>query len=124
MKVLIVEDDEFTSKTITIVLNKEGIEVNEVNNVNDAIAALENFQPDLIITDILMAHTSGLELIGIIKNGLAINMPIIVLSGAGQEKTILEAFELGADDYVSKPFNPKDLYVRVKRLAKKYKIQE
>lgn len=123
MKVLIVEDDEFTLQTLTIVLNREGAEVKGVNNVNDAIASLENFKPDLIITDILMPHTSGLELIGIIKNRLSINIPIIVLSGAGQEKTVLEAFELGADDFVTKPFNPADLYIRIKRLAKRHNIQ-
>ena len=74
--------------------------------------------PDLVITDILMPYTSGLEFISVVKSGVNNKIPIIVLSGIGEEATVMEAFDLGADDFLTKPFNPVELGVRVKRLLK------
>jgi DNA-binding response OmpR family regulator len=65
-----------------------------------------------------MPYTSGLELISIVKSNENKKIPIIVLSGLGQEDTVMEAFQLGADDFITKPFNPTELAVRVKRLLK------
>jgi DNA-binding response OmpR family regulator len=65
-----------------------------------------------------MPYTSGLELISIVKSDPNKKLPIIVLSGLGQEDTVMEAFQLGADDFITKPFNPTELSVRVKRLMK------
>jgi DNA-binding response OmpR family regulator len=65
-----------------------------------------------------MPYTSGLELIGIVKSNSPKKIPVIVLSALGQEETVMEAFQLGADDFLTKPFNPTELSVRVKRLLK------
>jgi DNA-binding response OmpR family regulator len=65
-----------------------------------------------------MPYASGLELISIVKSDSARKVPIIVLSALGQEDTVMEAFQLGADDFITKPFNPTELTVRVKRLLK------
>jgi DNA-binding response OmpR family regulator len=66
-----------------------------------------------------MPFTGGLELINMIRNELGKSTPIIVLSKVGSEETIIEAFKLGADDYLTKPFSPNELSIRVKRFLLK-----
>lgn len=121
MKILIAEDEQIMATAIEHRLSNEGYEVLVVTDGREALKALDTFHPDLIITDILMPLTSGLELIGIIKSSPDKKIPIIVLSAMGQEATVLEAFEIGADDFLTKPFNPTELSMRVKRFAVKRK---
>ena len=118
MKILIAEDEPVMLKAIQTRLVNDGYEVVITTDGREALQVLETFQPDLIITDILMPYTSGLELIGIVKSNSSKKIPIIVLSALGQEETVMEAFQLGADDFITKPFNPTELSVRVKRLLK------
>lgn len=118
MKILVAEDEPLMLMAIVAKLKNEGFEVVGSPDGREALKALEAFTPDLIITDILMPYTSGLELIGIVKSNQLKKIPIIVLSGLGQEDTVMEAFQLGADDFITKPFNPTELSVRVKRLLK------
>jgi two-component system response regulator VicR len=119
MKILIAEDDAFMAAAIERKLKSDGYEVVLTRDGREALELVEQHQPDLVITDILMPFISGLELIGIIKSSLDKKIPIIVLSGMDQEATVLEAFELGADDFLTKPFNPGELSMRVKRLLMK-----
>jgi two-component system response regulator VicR len=118
MKILVAEDEPVMLMLIEAKLKNEGFEVLGVADGQEALKALDSFPPDLIITDILMPYTSGLEVIGIVRTSSPKKIPIIVLSGYGQEDTVLEAFNLGADDFITKPFNPEELSVRVKRLLK------
>jgi DNA-binding response OmpR family regulator len=118
MKILVAEDEPLMLMAIEAKLRKDGFEVVGTRDGREALKAFENDTPDLIITDILMPYTSGLELIGIVKSNSAKKIPIIVLSALGQEETVMEAFQLGADDFLTKPFNPTELSVRVKRLLK------
>ncbi len=118
MKILIAEDEPLMLMTIVAKLKNEGYEVTGTKDGSEALIAIENDRPDLIITDILMPYTSGLELIGIVKSIPGKSIPIIVLSALGQEETVLEAFQLGADDFLTKPFNSIELSLRVKRLLK------
>ncbi len=119
MKILIAEDDPVMLRAIATRLTNDGYEIATVADGQEALKLLEEFNPDLIITDILMPYTSGLELIGVVKSNLLKKIPILVLSAYGQENTVLEAFDLGADDFLTKPFNPLELSTRVKRLMKK-----
>ena len=121
MKILLVEDDQLMLKTIILRLKKEGHEITSCIDGKEAIEQIENQIFDLIITDIMLPYVSGLEIVGIVK--ATTSMPIIVLSSMGQEKTIEEAFELGADDYITKPFNLTELSFRIKRFAKAYELQ-
>lgn len=121
MKILLVEDDQLMLKTIILRLKKEGHEITSCTDGKEAIEQIENQIFDLIITDIMLPYVSGLEIVGIVK--ATTSMPIIVLSSMGQEKTIEEAFELGADDYITKPFNLTELSFRIKRFAKAYELQ-
>lgn len=117
MKILVAEDEPLMLMAIEAKLKNLGFEVVAVSDGQQALKVLETYQPDLIITDILMPYTSGLELIGIVKSKNT-KLPIIVLSGLGEEEIVLEAFNLGADDFLTKPFKPIDLELRVKRLLK------
>ncbi|HXB44951.1 MAG TPA: response regulator [Puia sp.] len=117
MRILVAEDDMIMLKTIELRLQKDGFEVITAQDGRDALQKIEELSPDLIITDIMMPFLSGLEIVGAVKKNVGKHIPIIVLSTMGQENVVLEAFQLGADDYITKPFSPKELSVRVKRYA-------
>ncbi|RYF98327.1 MAG: response regulator transcription factor [Chitinophagaceae bacterium] len=117
MRILVAEDEPIMLKTIELRLKKDGHEVIVTDNGLDAMKQIDLLAPDMIITDIMMPYSSGLEIIGKVKNMEGKKIPIIVLSAMGQENVVLEAFNLGADDYITKPFSPNELSMRVKRLA-------
>jgi two-component system response regulator VicR len=106
-------------KILEFILKKEGYQVTSCKDGLSAIEKIPILIPDLIITDIMVPFRSGLEIIGYSKETFE-HIPVIVLSTLGEEEgTIVEAFNLGADYFVSKPFNPNELLLRVKRLFAK-----
>jgi DNA-binding response OmpR family regulator len=115
MKILVAEDEMIMQKTIELRLKKDGHEVITCSDGREAIQKIEEINPDLIITDIMMPFASGLEIIEAVKRNGGKNIRIIVLSAMGQENVVLEAFQLGADDYITKPFSPNELSMRVRR---------
>lgn len=115
MTILVAEDDLIMLKTIELRLKKDGHTIITTQDGREALKKIEELSPDLIITDIMMPFASGLEIIGAVKKRLGKKIPVIVLSAMGQENVVLEAFQLGADDYITKPFSPNELSVRVKR---------
>lgn len=119
MKILIAEDDEMMLRTMEFKLKREGFDVIACANGEEAITKIITESPDVIITDIMMPIITGLDIVRKVKSELKLNIPIIVLSALGLEKTVLEAFELGADDFITKPFSPNELIVRVRRLMLK-----
>ncbi|SDW33743.1 response regulator transcription factor [Flavobacterium degerlachei] len=116
MKILIAEDEEMMLKTMEFKLRKEGFQVIACSNGEEAMEKIVSEKPDIIVTDIRMPFITGLDIVRKVKVELKLNIPIIVLSAVGLEKTVLEAFDLGADDFITKPFSPNELIVRVKRL--------
>ncbi len=116
MKILVAEDEMIMLKTIDLRLRKDGYEVFLAEDGRMALEKIEALSPDLIIADIMMPYASGLEIIGFVRKSRNNKVPIIILSAMGQEDVVLEAFQLGADDYITKPFSPNELSVRVKRL--------
>ncbi|CAN5645765.1 hypothetical protein BH10BAC2_BH10BAC2_00050 [soil metagenome] len=117
MKILIAEDDPLMMAVIKQQLSNEGYTLSINTDGREALEALESFMPDLIITDILMPFTSGLDLISVVRSSGS-KIPILVLSAMDQEATVLEALSLGANDFISKPFKPAEISMRVKRLLK------
>lgn len=115
MKILVAEDEPMLLKTIELKLKKEGYDVIATIDGREAISKIESEQPDLVISDIMMPYASGLELTAMLKKREK-QIPIIILSAMEQEKVVMEAFELGADDYITKPFSLNELSIRVKRL--------
>jgi DNA-binding response OmpR family regulator len=114
MTILVADDEMIMLKTIELRLKKDGHNVIICQDGREALKKIEESSPDLIITDIMMPFLSGLEIIGAVKKE-GKKIPIIVLSAMGQENVVLEAFQLGADDYITKPFSPNELSMRVKR---------
>lgn len=118
MKILVVEDDPVMLKLLEHSLQKEGYEVSVNTDFKSAIAALEHFNPDLIITDIIMPSASGFEIISLIKsNGKEI--PVLVISAIDEEATVYETLSLGANDFIVKPFTSVELLERIKKLLPK-----
>lgn len=118
MVILIAEDDPLILMILETHFIKEGYEVVTTKNGREALKKIEEFTPDVIITDVMMPFYSGLEIIARIKNEFNKKIIVIVLSAMGQESAVKEAFELGADDYVTKPFSLVELSLRVNRLVK------
>lgn len=117
-KIVIAEDNTLLSSLLKFRLEKEGYKLLIAENGKDAIELIEQHQPELILTDIMMPFISGLEVISHVRNKLNMASPIIVFSAAGQEEIVLKAFNLGATDFMSKPFSPNELVIRIKRLLK------
>lgn len=121
-KILICEDDLMTLKALEHKLKNEGYQTITALDGKQAIDILnKNKEIDLLLTDLHMPLTSGLELITHVRNVMKSNIPIVMLTRVGLEDTVLHAFELGADDYITKPFSPEELSLRIKRLLIKGK---
>jgi DNA-binding response OmpR family regulator len=115
-KIVLAEDNTTLSLLLKFRLEKEGYELFMAVDGKEALELIEKESPDLIITDIMMPFVSGLEVISHVRLKLDLDIPIIVFSSAGQEEMVLKAFNLGANDFMGKPFSPNELIIRVKRL--------
>lgn len=115
-KIVLAEDNSVLSLLLKFRLEKEGYKLLIATNGKQAIELIEEHIPELILTDIMMPYVSGLEVISHVRNKLNKQTPIVVFSSAGQEEIVLKAFDLGATDFMSKPFSPHELVIRVKRL--------
>lgn len=117
-RIFIIEDDNMTIQILKFLFSKEGYEIFISKDGLDAIERIPQEAPDLVITDIMLPMKSGLEIIQFIKNSYP-NTPVLALSSLGEEEaTVLNAFKLGADDFIAKPFSPNELLLRVKRFLK------
>lgn len=117
MKILIAEDEPVMLALIAAHLTDHGFHVILACDGQEAIEQFNATQPDLVITDLMMPLTSGLELITIIKSGHRAETPVIVLSALDQESMVQQAFNLGACDFISKPFEVSELAARVRRFV-------
>ncbi len=116
MKILICEDDEIMLKAISFKLNRDGYEITSAKNGKIASEMIISQDFDLVITDHLMPYINGFELINMIRQEFKKTMPIIMLSRIGQEESVVEALKAGADDYITKPFSPNELSIRIQKL--------
>jgi len=123
MNILICEDDLMTLKALEHKLRNEGYETITALDGKQAIETLNsNKNIDMLLTDLHMPQISGLELITHVRSVMKSNIPIVMLTRVGLEDTVLHAFELGADDYITKPFSPEELSLRIKRLLLRSRI--
>ena len=112
---LLAEDDELLASLLDYRLQKGGYNVHWACDGRDVKEYLKTSTPDIIVSDIMMPYFSGIELIDYVRNELNSKIPIIIISSAGNEENVLSAFELGANDFISKPVSPSELLVRVGR---------
>lgn len=117
MRILVVDDEEMIREVIKEYSINEGFLVEEADNGRDAVFKVKNNDYDLIIMDIMMPHMDGYTAIKEIKK--IKNIPVIVLSARGEEYDKLTGFDIGIDDYVTKPFSPKELIARIKAVSKR-----
>ena len=115
-KIVLAEDNSMLSMLLKFKLEKEGYTLFIAENCKKTIELIEEHNPELILTDVMMPFVSGLEVISHVRNTLNLLTPIVVFSAAGQEQIVLKAFDLGATDFMSKPLSPNELVLRVKRL--------
>lgn len=117
MKILVCDDDEALISMIRFKLSRMELgDVIKVTDGREAKSLLASQDFDLIITDIYMPFHSGLEITSYVREKLNKKTPIIILSAEGLEETVLQAFSIGANDFITKPFSPAELGVRVKRI--------
>lgn len=114
-KILLIEDDVLIQKTVGSKLKKEGFDVTCCSDGKEGVEKITTELPDVVVTDVMLPYVSGLEIVSAVKNIKEKSIRIIVLSTMGQEKIVEEAFGLGADDYITKPFSLTELTIRIKK---------
>ena len=120
VKVLVIEDEPDIRKTVEYNLTREGYEVSDCGSISEAKALLENPNFSIILLDLMLPDGSGLDLCKQIKSNPETNeIPILILTAKDDEVDKVVGFELGADDYVTKPFSVRELILRVKAILKR-----
>ncbi len=119
-RILIVDDDENIAELISLYLIKECFETNIVNDGESALTAFREFRPNLILLDLMLPGFDGYQVCREIRKDS--NVPIIMLSAKGEIFDKVLGLELGADDYMIKPFDSKELVARVKAVLRRYAV--
>ena len=115
-QVLVVEDDSSIAELLKIVLERQGFVVRIAPNCETATKALEDGAVDLVLLDLMLPDGHGLDLLRWLRDDLGSALPVVVLTAFRQEEKALRAFELGAADFISKPFRPRELVARIQRV--------
>lgn len=115
--VLIVEDDLRLARTVTISLRARGYDVRAASTAVQALTVIDEFTPDVIIVDLGLPDVDGMELIRRVRTWTQV--PIVVLSGRSESADKVDALDLGADDYVTKPFEIDELLARLRALVRR-----
>ena len=119
--ILVVDDDDGIRELVKQFLNKNNYLVTTAKNAEDALEKVKIIKFDLIVLDIMMPGKSGLEFTN--ENKKKLNTPIILLTAKGEASDRIEGLEIGADDYLAKPFEPKELILRIKNILNKTKFE-
>lgn len=120
-KILIADDDAHIRELIRLFLKNEGFEILEARDGAEALAIVENAQIDMVILDIMMPQLDGWELCREIRR-IDSNIPLLMVTAKAESAQKVRGFQLGTDDYLTKPFDPMELVMRVKALLKRYMI--
>jgi len=119
-KILVVDDEEDILELVRFNLAREGYDVTCVQDGEDALKQIKEKAPDLVVLDLMLPGIDGLEVARRIKGDPETNqIPIIMLTAKGEEADIVVGLELGADDYVTKPFSPRVLAARIKAVLRR-----
>ena len=116
-KILVVDDEESILKVVDYALSEAGYEVHTVREGGSAEFMFEQVKPDLVILDVMLPGKSGLDIARDLR--AASDVPIVMLSARGDEVDRILGLEFGADDYVTKPFSPRELVSRVKAILRR-----
>jgi two-component system alkaline phosphatase synthesis response regulator PhoP len=118
--ILVVEDEEDILELVSYNLTKAGYRVTSVTSGEDAIKSARSKQPDLVLLDLMLPGVDGLEVCNTLKRDhRTANIPVVMLTARGEEADIVSGLELGADDYITKPFSPRVLLARIKAVLRR-----
>jgi two-component system alkaline phosphatase synthesis response regulator PhoP len=119
-RILVIEDDKDIVELVRYNLEKEGFQVSACADGSTGLAQVRKSPPDLLILDLMLPKLPGLEICKEIRKDVSLNrLPILILTAKGEEADRVVGLELGADDYVTKPFSPRELVARVKALLRR-----
>jgi len=121
-KILVVEDEVTLNETLVYNLEQQGYIVKSVMDGNEALPVARSFEPDLLVLDIMLPGLDGLEITQTLRKESGV--PILLLTAQGEEIDRVVGLELGADDYMPKPFSMRELLARVKALLRRVKIDQ
>jgi len=124
MTILICEDEEIMLTALAFRMRRHGFDVITAEDGKEAIQRIEEHQPDVIVSDIMMPYLSGLQLLKMLREEKKSKVPVIIISALEREETILEAFRNGANDFIAKPFKPNELILRIKRIIQEKKLSK
>ncbi|WP_347989318.1 phosphate regulon transcriptional regulator PhoB [Methylomonas sp. AM2-LC] len=120
LNILVVEDEEAIREMLVLALEQAGLSVMAVSSAEQAQQALAENMMDLILLDWMLPGISGIELARRLKNDSGYkDMPIILLTARGEEEDKIRGLEIGADDYITKPFSPKEMIARIKAVMRR-----
>ncbi|HWW85325.1 MAG TPA: response regulator, partial [Vicinamibacterales bacterium] len=119
-RILLVEDDSHLSRVLAENLAFCGFEVGCVGDGNEVIGRLRSFRPDLVLLDVMLPGQTGFDLCGLIRRSG--QTPVIILTARDQKADKVRAFEMGADDYITKPFDFDELRARVRAVLRRARL--
>jgi len=115
--ILVAEDDPVTRRFVVSLLEERGYDLLVAEDGENAVAIATTAKPDLIVSDLVMPYRDGYEVLRAIRNDERLkHIPVLILSMRDREEDIVRGFELGADEYVVKPFNAREFVSRVRKL--------
>ncbi len=117
-KILVVDDDKNICEVIKMYLENSGYHVKVANDGREAQEAFSNYKPDLVLLDVMLPYLDGIDVLKWIRRDS--ETPVIMITAKGETFDKVLGLELGADDYVVKPFEPKELIARVKAVLRRY----
>ena len=117
--ILVVDDEASVVEVVSLYLQKEGYQVRTARDGYSALSAIRYQLPSLVVLDVMLPQVDGLEIMRRLRDDSASNVPVILLTARSQETDRIYGLELGADDYVTKPFSPAELVSRVKAVLRR-----
>src|SRR5882762_1253006 len=119
-RILVVEDDQDIAELVARYLDKAGFVTERATSGREALKTIAARPPDLMVLDLMLPHVDGLEVCRVVRgNEASAAMPIIMLTARAEESERIVGLELGADDYLAKPFSPNELVARVRALLRR-----
>jgi len=124
-RILIVEDDRDIIELVRYNLTNEGFQVTAASDGSTGLAQIKKSPPDLLLLDLMLPKLSGLDICKEVRRDQSLNrLPILMLTARGSEADRVVGLEMGADDYVTKPFSPRELVARVKALLRRAEVPD
>jgi two-component system response regulator MtrA len=121
-RILVVDDDASLAEMLSIVLNQEGFDSRVVGRGDEALDAFHDYRPDLVLLDVMLPGKDGIEVCKELR--VESGIPIVMLTAKGDTVDVVVGLESGADDYIVKPFKPKELIARIRARMRRFDVSD